>query len=108
MQHRPMIRVMDETQPGQDTQHYVLKGKFHGTEECYTLLEAIREGLDEGILNVRLEMSDVVMINSCGVGIIAAMATAVGERDGQIELVGLQDRCRKVLELTHLNEFLVM
>jgi anti-anti-sigma factor len=69
------------------------------------MLDETRDRIQEGLPIVILDMTAVEMINSAGAGILAAMVTSSRRQQGKICLVGLNDRCRKVLEFMHLHQF---
>lgn len=105
MTHRPILTTDVETRPDQQAQIVTLKGKLLGSPEGYEMLEDIRERTEEGLTRICLVMSDVEMINSSGAGILASVYQAATGAGGSLYLVGLQERCRKVLTFMHLHEF---
>jgi anti-anti-sigma factor len=105
MKRKPSLCATIVPEPTSAEQTIILKGRMLGTPECYELLETIRDGVRDGLSRVVMDMKQVDMINSAGVGIIAAIITSANNQGGQLVLVGLQDRCRQVLEIMHLHQF---
>jgi len=85
-----------------------LQGKFVGIPECYEFLEEAREKVDEKFPNAILLMQDVTLLNSTGIGLIAALLTTVRNRGGRLVLVGLSDLTKRQLQVTHLLEFITI
>jgi len=105
MTHKPSLKVSVATDAGRGEQILTLKGKLIGSPECYELLDDTRERVQDGLPVVILDLTAVDMINSAGAGILAAMITSARRQDGKVCLMGLSDRCRKVLEFMHLHQF---
>ncbi len=105
MQRKTPLHVTVEPKPDHHRQDLTLKGKLLGTPECYDMLEEIRERIEDGMTQVIMDMREVTMISSTGAGVLAATLTAANQKDGKLVLVGLNERCRQVLEFMHLNEF---
>jgi len=107
MDRKPTLRVNVTTDPGKNRQVLTLKGKLLGTVETFTMLEETRERIQDSMTCVVLDMSQVEMINSTGAGVLAALFTSANRQGGQLKLVGLNERCRRVLEFLHLHEFAI-
>lgn len=58
--------------------------------------------------NIILEMSGVSYINSTGLSIIAAIRTRCREHGGDLRLVGLHPRVRRVFEIVGFDRYLVL
>jgi anti-anti-sigma factor len=105
MTQKPSLRTTVATDQGRGEQLVTLKGRLIGSPECYALLDETRERVQDGLIRIILDMSEVEMINSAGAGILAAMLTSTRNQGGGLALVGLNDRNRRVLEFLHLHEF---
>ena len=105
MSDRSTLRVAVDARPEQKTQVVTLGGKLLGTASCYAMLDETRERIADGLTTVCLVMNDVALINSSGVGILASLYQSAHGRDGELVLVGLSERCLRILELTRLHEF---
>ncbi len=105
MQQKPSLKFTVTTDADRAEQILTLKGKLVGTSECYSLLDDTRERVQDGLKVIILDMSAVDLINSNGCGILAAMITSAGHKEGKVCLVGLNDRNRQVLEIMQLHQF---
>ena len=105
MLNKPCHSAIVATDAARSEQLMTLKGKLLGAPACYTLLDEIRERIQDGLPQVILDMTAVSMINSAGAGILAAIYTSARRKDGSLSLVGLNERSRKVLEFMHLQQF---
>jgi len=103
--HKPCLSTVLSTDVDRGEQVIALKGKLLGTAECYEFLDDTRERIRDGFVRVVLDMSHVELINSTGVGILAAVLTSVRRQEGSLALVGLPERARQVLEFMRLHEF---
>jgi len=56
-----------------------------------------------GLQNVVMDLADVTMIDSAGLGVLIALLKLVGERGGDLRLAGLQKRVRLVFEITRTH-----
>lgn len=106
MTHRPTIRIGRNLSQDATLQSYSVAGKLMGTPECYEFLDDVRDRIHDGRPHVRLLMQHVDLINSSGVGILAAISEASRNADGELTVVGLPERSRKVLAVMHLDEFI--
>jgi len=105
MKRKPSTEIHLTTDPQRSEQIMVLKGKLLGTPECYEMLDEIRDRIQDGLTRVVIDMSSVDLINSAGAGILAAIVTSANRQGGRLILVGLQERCQRVLEFMHLHTF---
>ena len=58
--------------------------------------------IQEGRLEIIMNLKDVNYIDSCGVGSIVAKFLSVRRRGGDLKLVSLSERCHHVFEITGL------
>jgi len=107
MSHRPDLHVNTELVPEKHAQVVTLSGKLVGAPETYALLDDVRERIQQGLVRVCLDLSDVDLINSSGAGVLAAMCLSARRNDGNLVIAGLHDRPRKVLEFMRLQDFAV-
>ncbi len=56
----------------------------------------------EGRIDVVLNIHDVTYVDSCGLGALVEKFVGLRRRGGHLKLVCPTDRCRRVLEITHL------
>ena len=59
--------------------------------------------VDEGRVNVVLDMKDVTRVDSAGIGLMVAKYLSVKRRGGAIKLVQVTDRTRRLLHMTRLD-----
>ncbi len=85
---------------------YQLKGKFVGNQDCYDFLEKARDNINEKTPHVVLLMSGITLINSTGIGMIAALFTSAGGPKGKLFLVAPSEGAKRQLVVTHLWEYL--
>jgi len=85
---------------------YQLKGKFVGSQECYDFLESARDRISWEAPNVVLLMAGVTLINSTGIGMIAALLTSANNKSGELFLVSASDSALRQLKVTHLWDYL--
>jgi anti-sigma B factor antagonist len=79
-----------------------LKGRLVLEEGDVPLRERIDALIQEGRVDIILNLHDVNYIDSCGVGSVVAKFLSVRRRGGDLKLVSLSERCRHVLEITGL------
>ncbi len=106
MLKKPSFESEETLDSGRQAWIYQLKGKFVGTQECYDFLENARDRINEETPHVVLLMSGVTLINSTGIGMIAALFTSTGAQNGKIFLVTPSEGARRQLVVTHLWEYL--
>lgn len=85
---------------------YNLKGKFVGTGDCYSFVEEAREKINSETPHIVLSMSDISIINSTGVGMIASLMTASKDAKGKLYLIEAPASARRQLEVTRVWDFL--
>lgn len=108
MSQRPVLQITSEEHPDPGTQVISLSGKLLGTPEAYEMLEETRERIQGGAPRVCLRMEGVTMINSSGAGVIAALYTSAHNQGGEVVLIGLDERCRKVVHMMRIDGFVRM
>jgi len=93
---------------GRHAWFYQLQGKLVGYRECYDFMEDAREQVTSETPHVVLLMSGVTLINSTGIGIIAALLTSSGNKNGKLFLVAPSDSALRQLKATHLMDYLTV
>ncbi len=101
----PSFRVESSLNQNQKAWVYQLNGKLIGSPDCYDFLELARNNISDETPHVALLVSGVTMLNSTGIGIIAALLTSTKNRNGKLGLVGAGDTTRRQLEVTHIWDF---
>lgn len=106
MTSKPIIQVDSHFDEARQAWIYQAKGKLIGSQLCYEFLEEARDRVNEGVPNVVIDLSRITMLNSTGIGIIAALYNATKAQEGKVCLVGTPDAARRPLAATHVWEFL--
>jgi anti-anti-sigma factor len=102
----PSFQMESSLDEKQKARIYHLKGKLIGSVDCYDFLELARSNITEETPHVVLLMSGLTMINSTGIGIVAALLTSTRKCEGKLCLIGASDTARRQFEITHLWSFL--
>ena len=79
-----------------------LTGRLVLEEGDVPLRERIDALIQEGRVDIILNLQDVNYIDSCGVGSVVAKFLSVRRRGGDLKLVSLSERCHHVLDITGL------
>ncbi len=106
MTKKPSFKAEESQDNNRRAWVYHLSGKFVGTPACYSFLEDARENISTDFPHVVLVMSDLKIINSTGVGMIASLMTACKDGQGKLFVVDAPDSARRQLEVTRVWEFL--
>jgi anti-anti-sigma factor len=83
---------------------FVLSGRVDSSG-AVELDDILHRAVAEGKHNMILEMSGVAYMNSAGLRILADVMSANRERGGDLRLVGLNDRVRRVFEIIGFDKF---
>ena len=67
-----------------------------------SLCKRIGALIEEGETRIVLNVHEVSYIDSCGIGVLVANFVSVRARGGILKLVCPSERCRRILQLTHL------
>ena len=102
MSKKPIIQVESSLDESRQAWIYKAEGKLIGSQLCYEFLEEARDRVKEGVPNVVIDLADVTMLNSTGIGIIASLFNSTKENGGKIYLVGATEKSRRPLSATHL------
>lgn len=84
----------------------MLTGKLIGRPECYGFLQDARRHIENGLINVILDFSEIQRIDSTGVGILASIYTSANRRGGRVFIVNPDARAREVMTVMRLFDFL--
>lgn len=79
-----------------------LKGRLVADEEDFLFTCHVDGFVAAGILNIVVNFAEVASLDSGGVGTLVAKYLSVRRRGGDMRLVGLTNRTRRVLEITRL------
>ena len=92
---------MSERRHG-DVTVLTLAGRLVLDEGDGPLRDRIDSLITEGRLDIVLNVHDVTYVDSCGIGALVEKFVGLRRRGGHLKLVCPTDRCRHVLEITHL------
>jgi anti-sigma B factor antagonist len=79
-----------------------LKGRLRIGGNAIALHRSVRSLILEKKTLILLNLAGVTFIDSCGLGELVASQVSVGNKGGEIKLVGVTDALRELLELTRL------
>ncbi len=85
-----------------NAQIWKLTGKMVGGSCCYEFLETVRDNVGKGQTHPILDLTDVTLANSTGLGVIASIFTASKDAGGAMLLVGVNARIQSVLKVINL------
>ncbi len=80
-----------------------LNGKMLGGADANLLNERIHQFLDENKTRFILDMANVNVMTSSGLGIIISALTAARNQMGDIKLANLPEKIRHILDITKLD-----
>ena len=81
-----------------------LSGKLFGGPDADTMKKAITELTDAGITNVIIDLEDVSVVNSTGLGILVSSLTTVRRHEGNLKLLHVPTRIASALQMTWLTK----
>jgi anti-anti-sigma factor len=79
-----------------------LTGKMMGGGCCYEFLETVRENIQKGQNQPILDLKEVSLANSTGLGVLASIFTSAKDAGGALHLVAVNDRVESVLKVINL------
>lgn len=79
-----------------------LNGRLVLEEGDAVLRERVRALTDEGRLKILLNLRDVTYIDSCGIGVLIAKFVSVRRKGGDVRMVHLTTRSRRLMEISKL------
>jgi len=77
-----------------------LKGKLMGEPETDDLREKVISLVNEGMLNIVLDMKGVNWISSLGLGTLIAVLTSIRTKNGDIRIANITDNVESLLAIT--------
>lgn len=81
-----------------------LKGKMVLERKPHEVMKTVIDSLKEGHENFLIDLQEVKMIDSSGIGELFAIQHAVKEKGGTLRLLHLDDRVGKVLHMAQLHQ----
>lgn len=80
-----------------------LQGAILGGPEANALNEALHRMIDEGKKQVIIDLSQVTLMNSSGLGMLIGGYTTMKNNGGELKLACLTDNVRRLIEITKLH-----
>lgn len=80
-----------------------LQGSILGGPEANALNEELHRLIDEGKKQIVLELSQVTLMNSSGLGMLIGGYTTLKNNGGELKLACLGENVRKLIEITKLH-----
>lgn len=84
----------------------VVAGEAMGGPDGLAFSSALSELLAGGTRNVVVDLADVTLMNSSGLGTLIAASRSMSAVDGRIVICGARDHLLKLLEMTRLDAVL--
>jgi anti-anti-sigma factor len=79
-----------------------LKGRLVFDEGDAVLREHINDLVQQGRMNILLNLRDVTYVDSCGIGVLVAKFVSLRRKGGDLRLVHITPRSRRLMEITKL------
>jgi anti-anti-sigma factor len=79
------------------------EGKIMGGDETSTLCDTLRQLMNEGIMKIVMDFSEVTWINSAGIGVIMGCFTTLRRMGGNMKFASPSDKVKYYLQITKLN-----
>ena len=79
-----------------------LKGRLVFDEGDTLLRARVNELLEQGRLNVLVNLRDVTYVDSCGIGVLVAKFVSLRRKGGDLRFVHLTPRSHRLMEITKL------
>jgi anti-sigma B factor antagonist len=81
-----------------------LKGNLVGGENAKIFRDKLYEAVSGGKKNVIVDMADVKLVNSTGIGILISGYTTMKNAGGDLKLASISSKVEGVLNITKLNK----
>ncbi len=81
-----------------------VRGKMLGGADANQLNERIHQLLDESKNRFVLDLSEVDMMSSSGLGVLVSALTAVRNQMGDMKLAALPEKIHHILKITKLDQ----
>ena len=81
-----------------------LKGRLVFEEGDSILREHINRLVEQGRMNILVNLREVTYVDSCGIGVLVAKFVSLRRKGGDLRFVHVTPRSRRLLEITKLME----
>ena len=78
-----------------------------GGNDALNFSSKLMELNQKKVNNVIVDLQNVKMINSSGIGMLVSGLTTLKKHDANMILVGLTDKIKHILQMTHLNQVFI-
>ncbi|ROL61959.1 anti-sigma factor antagonist [Bacteroidetes/Chlorobi group bacterium ChocPot_Mid] len=82
----------------------MLGENLFGGNEALTFSSKINELCNNNAKNIIVDLNQVKMINSSGIGMLVGGLTTSKKNNASLILVGLSDKIKSLLQMTHLDQ----
>lgn len=79
------------------------KGKLASAEDVQKLHIAIKSRLEQKTKKIIIDLNDVTWMGSVGIGILICCLTTIRNAGGELRLSGMNDKVKKLLVMTKLE-----
>lgn len=80
-----------------------LEGNLIGEEVGSSLLDAVNNAINEGIVLCAINIENVKYINSSGIGVLITLLTKFRNQEGEVVIVKPSEHVKKLLIITKLT-----
>ena len=81
-----------------------LRGNILSGVDANLIHQMVHEGLEANLRNFILDMEQVSLINSSGVGILNGALTAAKNHGGDVKLAAVSDKVNHIFTMMHLDQ----
>jgi anti-sigma B factor antagonist len=82
-----------------------VSGSMMGGPESSILHEKVKKLIENGIINVIVDLRKVKWINSPGIGVLMGCFTSLARKNGNLVLANATKKVKSILTITQLIEF---
>ncbi|AEL26590.1 STAS domain-containing protein [Cyclobacterium marinum] len=80
-----------------------IKGDLIGDDSGPRMVGLVSDGLQDGVKNCIIDLSEVRYISSSGIGVLITVLTKMRNADGEVFLASPSEHVKKLLIITKLN-----
>lgn len=81
-----------------------LSGEMMGGDDLFPFQSLVHQTIQDGIVNMVADLSDIKWMNSSGLGMLMAGLTTLRSSDGDLKLACVSERVRRPIEITRLDQ----
>ncbi len=98
-----MDLIISEKMPKDGVRVLAVRGRLNAITSG-ELKDKLKQLVDEGVIDIVLDLSAVTFIDSSGLSAIVSGLKVTREQAGSLKIVGLNPSTKKVFELTRLDK----